>query len=427
MARTVKDANLQTRTARAALKARGKPYYRTIDPGLHLGYRKPRTGAGKWVVRLYIGNIGKQDYSVDTIATADDVSEANGIDVLNFAQAQAACRSRRDDRSKESAGITGPYTVDDAMTAYLAFLDENRKSGEFSRYTYTAHIKAELGHIVIAELTTDRIRKWHGDLAKQPRRLRTRKGKAQKHVAAATDDDTKRRRRASANRILTVLKGALNYAWREGKVTCSDEAWRRVEPFENVDAARVRYLTVAEAKRLLNACKPDFRKLVQGALETGARYGELGRLRVADFNADAGTVTVRVSKGGKPRHIILTAEGHAFFKQMCAGRKGSELLFAKADGSAWGKSHQRDPMAAACEAAKIEPPATFHTLRHTWASHAVMNLVPLMIVARNLGHSDTRMVEKHYGHLAQDYVVKAIREGAPKFGFKPDAKIAALG
>ena len=36
-----------------------------------------------------------------------------------------------------------------------------------------------------------------------------------------------------------------------------------------------------------------------------------------------------------------------------------------------------------------------------------------------LGHSDTRMVEKHYGHLSQSYVAEAIRKGAPRFGFKP--------
>jgi hypothetical protein len=33
-----------------------------------------------------------------------------------------------------------------------------------------------------------------------------------------------------------------------------------------------------------------------------------------------------------------------------------------------------------------------------------MNGVPLMVVAKNLGHADTRMVEKHYGHLAPSYV-----------------------
>jgi hypothetical protein len=49
-----------------------------------------------------------------------------------------------------------------------------------------------------------------------------------------------------------------------------------------------------------------------------------------------------------------------------------------------------------------------------------MNGVPLMIVAENLGHADTRMVEKHYGHLAPGYVADAIRAGAPKFGIKPE-------
>lgn len=52
--------------------------------------------------------------------------------------------------------------------------------------------------------------------------------------------------------------------------------------------------------------------------------------------------------------------------------------------------------------------------------------MPLMIVARNLGHADTHMVEKHYGHLAPSYVADTIRAHAPKFGFKPDAKVTTL-
>ena len=40
----------------------------------------------------------------------------------------------------------------------------------------------------------------------------------------------------------------------------------------------------------------------------------------------------------------------------------------------------------------------------------------LMVVAKNLGHSDTRMVEKFYGHLAPSYVADEIRGKAPRFG-----------
>jgi hypothetical protein len=89
-------------------------------------------------------------------------------------------------------------------------------------------------------------------------------------------------------------------------------------------------------------------------------------------------------------------------------------------------SASRRPIAEACEHTKIDPPADFHCLRHTWASHAVMNGVPLLVVAKNLGHSDTRMVEKHYRHLAPSYIADAIRTGAPRFGFKPEKKITTF-
>jgi integrase len=57
----------------------------------------------------------------------------------------------------------------------------------------------------------------------------------------------------------------------------------------------------------------------------------------------------------------------------------------------------------------VTPAISFHTLRHTYASLMVMDGVPLIVVARNLGHSDTRMVEKHYGHLTSSYIREAIR------------------
>ena len=178
----------------------------------------------------------------------------------------------------------------------------------------------------------------------------------------------------------------------------------------------LRYLALPECKRLLSGCDPAFGKLVRAALETGARYGELIRLRVDDFNRDTGTVAVRISKTRKPRHIVLTDQGAAFFAELCARRLGSELMFLKADGGTWRKSHQLHPIVEACRHAKIEPPINFHALRHTWASLATMNGVPLLIVTKNLGHTDTRMVEKHYGHLAPSYIAEAIRAGAPRFG-----------
>ena len=95
-------------------------------------------------------------------------------------------------------------------------------------------------------------------------------------------------------------------------------------------------------------------------------------------------------------------------------------MLPRADGSRWQKSQPDRLIKEASRAGRIDPPISFHVLRHTSASQAVMNGVSLMVVAKNLGHSDTRMVEKHYGHLAPSYIVEAIQTGAPRFGPMPE-------
>ena len=433
MAARIRDAKLDTPTARAKLSARGKPYFKAIGEGLHLGYRKGQS-TGKWVARVYTGAGG---YKVETIATTDDQVDSNGQDVLTFYQAQERAR----DVYKRLTGtgeVMGPFTVSDALADYVAHLEHTAKPTGDAKNRISIHILPSVGHIEVAKLTAKQIRAWMKAIADAPPRNRGKNGSDEiNYRETAGDEEAKRRRRASTNRTLTVLKAALNRAWREGKVA-SDKEWRSVQPFEGADAARVRYLQVSEAQRIINGCEPSFRKLVQAALQTGCRYGELCRLKVEDFNADAGTLTIRRSKSGKSRHVILTHEGVDFFGQLVAGRAGSELLLRNEvrlarsnqrggyDPGDWRPSEQVRGMAEACKRGKIDPPIGFHGLRHTWASLAVMAGVPLMVVARNLGHADTRMVERHYGHLSQSYMVDAIRAGAPRFGVTEPSNVRAL-
>jgi len=421
MAKRVRDATLESRAAREKLKARGKPYYKAIGQGLHLGYRKGKVG-GRWVVRLYVGD---QNYRVETVAEADDMLDADGKTVLDFWQAQETARAIHRQMSGDDGKVAGLYAVKDAIDDYLHWMEGNRKSAKDARYRAEALVLPVLGDKDIAKLTADDIRKWHRKVAQTPPRLRTKKGKKQEFKELSDDAEALRRRRATANRVLTILKAALNYAWREGKVA-SDREWRRVEPFEDVEVARARYLTIAEAQRLLNASEPAFRKMVQAALQTGARYGELTALTVADFNPDVGTIYIRKSKSGHARHVVLTEEGLEFFKAVCAGGKSDDLMLPNKAGEKWEKSQQQRPMAEACKNGKISPAIGFHGLRHTWASLAVMNGVPLMVVSKNLGHADTRMVEKHYGHLSPSFMADAIRAGAPRFGSVPDSNVARL-
>jgi integrase len=423
MARSVRDASLDTRTARGRLKAAGKPYYRQLEPGLSLGYRKALSGPGKWVIRHHLG--GKGDYETETFGTADDFSDADGVAVLNFWQAQVKARERMVERAHGPAQIKASLTVATCVAQYIKFLGTHRKSAREAKYSADADILPKLGKIKVEELTADKIRDWHAGIAKASARVRTKKGAEQQFKNNEGDSEWERRRKSTANRVLTILKAALNRAFNDGKIK-SDHAWRRVEPFQNVDSARVRYLSIDEARRFVNAAEEDFRQIVRGALESGARYGELCGLKVADFNPDSGTLAIPDSKSGKPRHIVLSADGVEFFEIITAGRVGIEPVFLKTDGSSWLPDHQSEPMDEANERAKISPPINFHGLRHTWASHAVMNGMPLMVVAKNLGHSDTRTVEKHYGHLAPSYISDAVRAHAPRFGSDADTKIKKL-
>jgi integrase len=288
------------------------------------------------------------------------------------------------------------------------------------------HILPDLGHLQVAKLTTRRVEDWHHDLAEKPALAGSAPGRKQNHRKADRSNDGIRKRRATANRVLTVLKAALNHAWKAGHVS-SDNAWRRVRPFRAVQTARVRCLTEAECVRIVNASEPAFRNLVRGALLTGCRYSELARMTAADFNSDAGVATVRDGKGGKPRHVVLTDEGRNLFATLTAGKLGDDPIFVRHDGGVWRASHQLRPMQAACARAKIKPAISFHVLRHTHGSTLAMRGVPMGVIAEQLGHADTRMTEKHYAHLAPSYVADTIRAHFPTLGIAGETTVTAIG
>jgi integrase len=393
------------------LAARREPYWTVVSKGCAIGYRK---GAklGTWVARLR-DEAGKQHY--EALGAADDARDADGLTVFSFAQAQERARRFFTVKGRELSGDyvpdEGPLTVEKALESYFAERERKGSKGvDKDRAAARVRIVPQLGALEISKLSTKRLRDWQGELAK------TSKG---------SDAEAARARKASANRTLTVLKAALNHAYHEGRVP-SDEAWRKVQPFREANAAVIQYLSSDEARRLVNACEGEFRDLVRAALLTGCRYGELIRMRTSDYNGDAATVTVRESKAGRPRHVVLTDEGAALFKTLTAGKTGRELIFLRDDGRPWGASHQQRPLAVACARAKIEPAATFHVLRHSYASALAMRGAPMGVIAAQLGHADTRMTEKHYAHLAPSYVADTVRAALPALGIVESSNIAPL-
>jgi integrase len=405
MAGTVREAALGSRTSRARLKRGRQPHFNSlVGARVHLGYvRRPDEKAGRWILRRRIG--GK--YSTVTIGIADDAIESDGIGTLNHDEAR--------ERALELTGaerVAGSPSVATTFNAYVKDLAARGRTTEVAR---TASIYlAEIADCPIADLTTSQLQAWLASVAA----ISVRHGKP------VVGDEAVRKRRNSANRIAGALVAALNLAYREGRVS-SDAAWRRLKKFRDVDQPRTRYLSVDECVRLLNASPEDFRRLAKGALLTGMRFGELARLEVGALDLDAKAIHVRKSKSGKPRFVPLNDEALAFFRALAAGRSSGELMLTRADGTPWRHSNRARAMATACANARIEPRASFHALRHTFASHVVMNGAPLQVAAVALGHAGTRMTQR-YAHLARSYVGDEIRRAAPRFGVEPAGNVESI-
>jgi integrase len=426
MARTVRNAKIDTRSARVKLAERREPYWTVLSAGCALGYRRGAKG-GTWIAK-YRDADGKR--YLEALGAADDARDADGLSVFSFAQAQERARAWFDQKAKEQAGefvLSGPYSVADALAGYRAdYVRRGGKAVDRLDWSSAAWIEPELGAVPLDRLTRSRIIAWHQKIAETPPRLRSKAGEAPKYREADDSPEAMRRRRSTANRVLTILKAALNHAHREGRCA-SDDAWRTVRAFREADAAKLRYLSDDESRRLVNACPADFRALVTGALLTGCRYGELAAMTVDDFNPDGGTLRVRISKSGKPRHVVLTQEGSDFIAALAGGKPGSARVFLRSNGKPWSKSEQQRPLITACARAKLDPPANFHALRHSYASRLAMKGVPLAVIAAQLGHSDTRMVEKHYGHLSPGYVADTVRAAFGALGIVPPSNVVSIG
>lgn len=420
MARVVQDFKLGKREQRLRLEARKKPYWTTINEGEHLGYYRGAR-VGKWLARFRLPGGGA--YQEATLAQADDFADADGEVILNFRQAQDLARKWFASPDRGGARRTGPYTVGAALDDYIA--DFTGKDLANTKRRIEKLIRPKLGSIEAAKLTTKQIDDWKLDLSRSAARARTAADAEQNYQAAPVSNEDMRRRQSSVNRVLTVLKAALNKAFRAERVA-SDAAWRRVKPFPKVDAPRLRYLTDAEARRLVNASAPDFKLLVQAALLTGARYAELTNLEVRDFDPSSASLWLRETKAGVGRAVYLDPEGVDLFKHLSAGRTQSARMFVKSTGQPWGAAHQARPLREARVAAKIEH-VSFHDLRRTYGARLALKGVPMAIIAEALGHADERITRKHYAHLAPSHVADAVRAAVAGLQIVQKSNVTSIG
>jgi integrase len=172
---------------------------------------------------------------------------------------------------------------------------------------------------------------------------------------------------ARVNRELSVLKHMLNKAVRWGFLEQSPIA-KAEKLFLPEEGHRLRYLTEEEAEALLEACPGHLRPIVQFALNTGMRRGEIFGLKWEDVGPTG--AYLGKTKAGRPRVVPLNETAQEVLKER---RRQAHLkslfVFSDEEGSPW--KTLKESFAGACRRAGIRD-FRFHDLRHTFASHLAM-------------------------------------------------------
>ncbi len=207
-------------------------------------------------------------------------------------------------------------------------------------------------------------------------------------------------RPATINRYLMLLKGMYSRAIEWG-------IFHQINPCQRVKVLKEnneknRYLSIEEIQQLLPKCKGELADVVEFALSSGMRAGEISGLKWADIDFKLGLIYVRRSgrtsyspKSGKNRVIPMNGGSRKVLMNRSEMRT-DEFVF---------KSRHWEGYKVAVVKANLNPTGTpeidkvvFHTLRHTFASHLAIKGVDLYRIAKLLGNS-FQVVEKRYAHL----------------------------
>ncbi|MGP8166608.1 MAG: tyrosine-type recombinase/integrase [Steroidobacteraceae bacterium] len=404
-----KTVRLDTREQRKRLPPRHEPYYVDVAKGVAVGYRRGVTAAS-WYLRRFNGN----KYHKRELGQADDDVPADGVRVLAWPDVVklAIVEPARAD------AYSAKYSVHQSVADYFEHRRARGRSGESVKIDEgkVGAFLEKFADTQVSALTTRDLQSWRDRLVSQP-------------AVNADITETKRRdmlraSQATANRIWAICRAALNHAFRTGRVD-TDLAWRRIQPFQDVDEARKRFLSIVEANKLLGACKGPFRDLVQAALLTGLRPGELVRLTVGQFQETR--LEVSAGKTGKSRFVPLTTQGVALFKKLAKGRPPDALMLPNAEMKSWSRMQIARAMRAAVTAAQLETSAQFYDLRRSYGSLLANAQANDATIAHALGHADTRMTRRHYAHLLDSVVAAELQAKLPTFKARRSRKGTAGG
>jgi integrase len=384
MARTIRDAKLDTPSARATLKA-GR-HWLSIAPGCAFGYRKGAKG-GVWAAKLVRGALRLET----TIGPADDVLPADGSLSLSYVQAQEKARAWYSQAKRGETAGGDPMTLGQALEQYKA--DLLTRGGDIDNVARVrVHLPPALCDKPVADLTEAELKRW-------------RDGLLHRQLTPAT-----------VNRTATVLKAALNLATDLDKRITSRRPWEiGLARLPGAESSRNVILADDVVRRLIAAAyehSEAFGLLVEVAAVTGARYSQIARLTVSDLQAGAAPrLMMPTSHKGRGEKKITKRPvpiSPSLASRLADAARGTVLL-TKPSGEPWRKSdHTRSFHRIAARCGLDPEEVTIYALRHSSIVRQIKANVPIRIVA--VSHdTSVGMIERHYSAVIADFADEATR------------------
>jgi integrase len=264
----------------------------------------------------------------------------------------------------------------EAAERFLTYSKTNKRSYSRDLLTVNKHLLPAFGTRLLRDISSWDVEKF----------------KAQRKLAVKT---------TSVNRELTCLKTIFNKAILWGMV--AHNPVKGIKLFK--ERQRDRFLMTDEIRLLLDNYPHHYRPLVVTALHTGMRLGEILNLSWDDVDFRAKQILVRDSKNGESRRIEMNDALTTELRRLKDASTGTDVFVgltgARLQTNAISRVHRY-----VCRKAGIKD-FRFHDLRHTFASHLVMNGVDLTTVSKLLGHKTLQMTLR-YSHLAQAHKQKAV-------------------
>jgi integrase len=289
-------------------------------------------------------------------------------------------------------GRAKPGTVKEAADMYIRHLELKKgdRAAADARGRINRHILPNLAKIPLDKLRSDHIEDWHTSF-----------------VAEGSDEKV-RKSKATANRNLTTLKAMLNNAYKKRMIQ-TRWAWTGVDKFKHTKSAREEYLDRVQIKKLLEASEGHFKTLLTAGALTGARYGELVKLKVRDLDKHRDLLNIPRGKT-EPREFPLTKQTKAFFTEQAKGKLPEAYLLTKDGVKPWGPSDQTKLMRDAAVNADLPSSVVFYTLRHSFIADLI-NEMSVFNIAKITGTS-IKMIEDHYGKLFKDRVTEVLERSS---------------